>query len=435
MKLGMSLSLGLSQRMEQKQEIKLKQAISLRQELRQQLTLQISNNRVDIGLSNLDMIKSVIEQITKTSDPDTASIFENIFLLDKAFETINQEVLPLIRGRKKDIQKFAYLYLFATQTDANGEFSIEPEEDSKPITKVKVFRADYIDAITNPEKLIKEKTVLLEVFKEKPDNIYPKRISEIQTALNIADQSKELGEFIELATNLLLQKNVNGENIFKSLLQDIYLLSIMNYQFSDRLLKRMASVFAERNFDDYYDREDVYINGVLNAIGEYTLLILGIITPELFASQRVVISEQARIDFNCTDDEIVNKIISRVDLENKRQIFLSRYKTANFRPNQITDDLIRNFITKTVRAQGQHIIEKIDFHYWFDQLKESYDDTEPSDLRNKEKRAVFFYDHCARLLLSEKLNNTLIDLIKNEWHKELAMFYVTPKTEESETKD
>ncbi|MFZ2834526.1 MAG: hypothetical protein WAZ64_00645, partial [Candidatus Moraniibacteriota bacterium] len=167
----------------------------------------------------------------------------------------------------------------------------------------------------------------------------------------------------------------------------------------------------------------------INTIGEYSLISMGIITPEIFGLQKAELKD--KLYENLKDGffdkkKDLDEILKKFQLKTEGTIFWNRWKTIGIKPRAITDELVRSFITKTVRNDKDKLLEIYDYQDFFEEAKRIVLESKRS------KNAKMSYKFELRKLLVEKLSdansfNQLVVLAKKQWYQKLDMFYSQQK--------
>ena len=88
----------------------------------------------------------------------------------------------------------------------------------------------------------------------------------------------------------------------------------------------------------------------------------------------------------------------------------------------LTDNLIRDFITRTVRKSRDEILECIDFESVFEDIVTLMEQAREAGFDKEEKKDLP-RQKCIEIFINENFSEFLIRKIKNEWNDELAIFY------------
>ena len=155
---------------------------------------------------------------------------------------------------------------------------------------------------------------------------------------------EQVVEFIELVVGFPSQT----ANPLRRAMVDLYMLDRAGFLVSNRLLKRFKAVFSRRKSDLTFEKLNV---GAANIIGEYMLIGMGVIDPEIFK----LMSGENRQD---PDDEIlmesgererVGDLIAKYGLHEGKFLY-NRYATLMVRPGMKTDQIVRDFLIHDVRG-------------------------------------------------------------------------------------
>lgn len=137
-------------------------------------------------------------------------------------------------------------------------------------------------------------------------------------------------------------------NPLRRAMVDLYMLDRAGYLASDRLLKRFAAVFSRRKSDLTFEKLNV---GAANIIGEYMLVGMGVIDPEIFKLMKGEnkLAPEDEIVMEPGERKKVGELISKYGLHEGKFVY-NRYATLMVRPGMRTDKIIRDFLTNDVRG-------------------------------------------------------------------------------------
>lgn len=390
-------------------------------EIKQSLDLKMSQDILDMGNQvygkREDNLKSVIgNAIEKIPDEQIRKgmtfMFSEENLIKEIVNNRSNLVLPTNKSALGTIGDYVY--------NTNKE-------------DFKIAKADFYDALLKAEWVREENARLLDIYNSRKDdpaykNI-PQKILENEKALNFVESNRGQIETMKNAlTYLLTLKNESGLPVVHDFIKEMAVLDKLNPVLSERIQKRFSARFS--NIREKTKIDDYKI-AFLNTIGEYTLAIMGIISPDLFDLKKGYLDKEEYEDLNEEMNNIgidLKKMSSYYSLNGPGTIFVNRWKTIDIKPDRITDEKIRDFITKTVRADKDEIFAGLKFEDFFEEIKNAV-----LSSKTTEERQNMLID--LRRILQDKLSkketkNFLVNLIKEKWYSKLDIFYkIQEKTE------
>lgn len=421
--MGMSMGMGLHLNMQQRQEIHLSQ--EQKQELLQKLSQNIKEIRSKTNQAPEEMLENVIEKIVKNMPEPFNNIIPLFFGNPETQKHLLEKNVNLIKFSNKDLNLFIIDYLYDTQTDYNNNFSIQNDKESAP-ENVEISKDYFSRAMKNPDDLINELGILEQAIKDKVDNPDTiKHIKEIRNALAIASSFQNSMNDIITFLKYTLTFKVDDEKLLYSFLQDSYLLEKLDFILTERSINKLVSTFSQRPPRERTTAKK-YITPFLNAVGEFTLISMGIISPNVFTLQK---AKHNNSDIMDLEDDLkkdginLNEILKKYKIKTEGTIFWNRYHTLNHKPTRITDELIREFIINTVRKDKKVLLEAANFESFFDEMKDEFLEIPAEEKRQKNVKKDFFFEKCIELFNQEEFQEKIIDLIKTNWNKELRIFY------------
>ncbi|MEK7641742.1 MAG: hypothetical protein AAB365_01990 [Patescibacteria group bacterium] len=395
--------------------------LDLRVEFAQGLAQTIALLRKEGGGNPPDLLKDVIgvilaripegplkQAITATFTEE--SIRNQIILRPDAFAAPTQ----------RTVMDFTLDLLYHTST-ADGVFIHAINVADRPSTEpFKTTRQLFGQAYRDREGLKNE----LVVEQERLKNIARKRsvsflsVNEMSDALAIVEAVTPAIESIQYGLlYLLAQKDDSGRPILRDFCLDSVVLKQLDFLLSERLYRRFVKRFQRARYQSSAaDFEEAF----MNTIGDYTLISMGIISPDVFEVQSGELPSDL---FETTDVELANtgftmkSLAAYYGLRTEGTFFWNRYQTMNVRPCRVTDELIRRFITETVRVDRAVILAASRYaEEFFPGVVDICSENRPHHREEPLRR------HLAELCKEPGFQGTLIELLK-KWHKHLSVFY------------
>lgn len=424
MKLGMSLEQSQSMRQTQRPELK--------QELVQKMGYHIENVR-DAGPDSPDsLLQGVIDGILGAIDDDNLREGLRTLFSDETFrEKILNYAALLAAPTPERVRDVVLNYFYNIH---RGEFAFEDAEEEKheegraprvvSVQSYARFREAFISPNVPREKI--EESIKLWLPEQKAsggDPIGAKRVmDESAAALIAADFSRPHVDILIQALDTVLKKRESGAPGLTDFLRDVAIMGKLDFVVSERIQRRFADRFSKAG---WRTSPESMQNAFLNAVGEYALVSMGVVYPNLFQLNRGVRDtdayENAKDSFADAGLDL-DEVLRQSNLQGQGTFFMHRWKTIERKPSHITDDLIREFITQTVRADSERILEAADYKTLFEKARSICAEGRSGD---KDKEDVM-NDLCTELadtIASEPFEEAIIDLIRNKWYAKLDIFY------------
>lgn len=411
----MKQSMSLNHTLKQEQELKLNLSNAQKLELVQSLTVHISTIRWKLWIESDKAIINVLKKIQESLTSPLNQVLELLFFWQ------NHELINLLLEKKYDLSEnvdhwidiVVLNYLYNSQ-GANWVFRTEDSD-----IEFNILKLDFEKAILDRKKIELE---ILDLEEQKVQYSY---IKEKKDALIVADMLKEQYDYIQKFLKYILVYKVEWELLLLNFLKTSCILDKVDLLISERLLNRITSWFISRGINENTKSEKFHVL-IMNNIGLYTMVILWIINPKIFTLQYFDNSplKEALLETESNDwDTDLDEICRKFNMKNDNTIFFNRYFTLNEKPSTITNENIRNFVTKTVRTDTQEIMKHTRFNEFFSELKEKYLDLISEYKISKNDKRDYFYQKSYDLLYERDLEEILIKLINEKWYSELSIFY------------
>ncbi|MFZ2882166.1 MAG: hypothetical protein WA019_03770 [Candidatus Moraniibacteriota bacterium] len=414
-------------RMNQSLEIKIKM------ELAQALALNLEDAQAGIFGSPEEILQGVLSANLELVSNESLREGLKAFILDPMFcQQMVKNKMIMAAPTENSVKMMIVDYLHDV---FRGEFNVgEENEKGKMVIKdvLKFDKRFFIDANLDPQKQQEEIIKLEEIARslgskgQDPDGVI-RQIKQIRSALKASTASKDQRELLEKGVMFLLSlRNGEGELELRDFFRELMIFGKLNVVISERMQKRFAASFSNINKDS---NPEQFETAFINTIGEYSLISMGIITPEIFGLQKAELKD--KLYENLKDGffdkkKDLDEILKKFQLKTEGTIFWNRWKTIGIKPRAITDELVRSFITKTVRNDKDKLLEIYDYQDFFEEAKRIVLESKRS------KNAKMSYKFELRKLLVEKLSdansfNQLVVLAKKQWYQKLDMFYSQQK--------
>lgn len=416
-----------------------------RMEIKQSLDLKMSQDILDMGNQiygkREDNLKSVIGNvIEKIPDEQIRKGMELMFSEENLIKEMVNNRFNLVLPTNKSVLRTIGDYVYNANEEYFKSALSENFDDKEKINTAEkeskqpfLTKADFDDALLKAEWVREENARLLDIYNSRKDdpaykNI-PQKILENEKALNFIESNKGQIETMSNAlTYLLTLKNESGLPVVHDFIKEMAVLDKLNPVLSERIQKRFSARFS--NIREKTKIDDYKI-AFLNTIGEYTLAIMGIISPDLFDLKKGYLDKEEYEDLSKEMNNIgidFKKMFSYYSLNGPGTIFVNRWKTIDIKPDRITDEKIRDFITKTVREDKDEIFAGLKFEDFFEEIKSIV--LSPKTVEERQNMLIDLRRILQDKLSKKETKNFLVNLIKEKWYSKLDIFYkMQEKTE------
>lgn len=422
--------MGFGMRMEQRPSLQIEQ--SARHELRQELVQKMGYHAESIRDAGPDasdnLLQSVLDGILDGLDDENLREGLRTLFSDGAFrQKILDSAALLAVPTPEHVRDVVLNYFYDAHRgefpieDAGGEGQEEGREPEVVKTPYARFREAFITPSTTREKIAESVRLLPEQKASGGDPTGLERVrDEAVDALRATDLSRSHIETLMLALNAVLKKREGGKPGLSDFLRDVAVMEKLDFILSERVQRRFADKFSR--VGEKTSSESMK-NAFLNAIGEYVLVSMGIVHPDVFQLNRgmrdISAYEDAKSDFSDAGLDL-DDLLRQSRLQGPGTFFLHRWKTLGRAPSPITDELVRAFITQTVRADAERILEAAGYEAFFEKVRST---CREGELKDKEEVANDLCSELAETLAEETFETVIINLIRDKWYAKLDMFY------------
>ncbi|MCX6717218.1 MAG: hypothetical protein NTU76_00895 [Candidatus Taylorbacteria bacterium] len=419
--MNLELSQGLGMYQEQTQSLSIEQRLLLDQKL-VQLMDSLEDSFPPNGKKE-EILKKLLEQAVNNISNESLRKSLAILIADDSFtEQVLNNLDVLAFGEKQTMTDFILEYVYNMHF---GKFEISSGDSGNTEIITDVDFHFFSVAYNNPEiaeKNMKDDERSLAVTDDKSGLI--REISMYIHAKKVVELMRtEIATIIDLV-KLILNVKINDKNeTVSNFIKESALLGKFKLFESERLVKRFINkcegVAVSRLSEEYKE-------SFLNSIGEFVLISFGVISPSVFTlkqgnidsemgEQMRSIMEESGLDFD--------KIMKDYNLTKRGGFFYQRWATLNERPSAVSDDNVREFLTKTVRKDSDVLLEASGFEEIIEKIKGIKKDTKDRDEREEQFAQIF-----DELFSDTNFMNTLLECAKG-WFNELATFYPKKKAE------
>lgn len=444
------MHLGMSLRMSQEQSItqrlEMAQRVALLQSTLQQMTATIALLRAETPGSFKECVPNVLARVLECGkrqirQAEVLTAMQSLFETGTFQATVNDEVWNLSSATRQSLDFFAVRLLEQTlQKNSAGKLLIPrglKEEDLHAInmdsTVVRYFR----DAFLQPQKLQQDLDGMKELAQTSGGNGLNTGAVQDIGEINIALRAHKLmGAHYHTCRSLVklaLSISDGGEPLFMNFLRDFVVMSKLDYVLSLRIQRRFAARFEQAGPKA---RKKNYRDAMLNSIGEFVLVSLGIIAPSVFALKSAEIDEVgylfAEQNFDDMDDEEENQTPADVELskwmkqyrlQTKGRIFWNRWAMVGRQPTAFTDESIRSFIRQTVAKCTDELLEAVDFDDVFRRCQDVNAEARESEDDDDEATEALLGEVLADAFDSTKFREILQCHMRGDWYRELKVFW------------
>jgi len=429
------------------QRMTLSQRYALLQSTVQQMTATISILRASCPNNFEECIPNVLGHIVELasrqlSDPQIASGLESLFATRSFQLALAHEAENLALANRPACRDFA-LYLVENSLEKDSASRVIVPKSANPSRNSKLnmdatTHAKFREAFYNPAKMAQavQEQKLLAQDRMGSGVGAVQDISEMQIAL----RAQKLFGKHWLALESLMRfaftlREPSREGLLCGFLREHVVLSKLDYVLSLRIQKRFASRFDDagknaqaRHFQD----------AMINSIGEFVLVSLGIITPEIFHLQSFEFDEVAEAfaqqsfdDCDEDNDELPENVrgfefsrwMKRYYLKSEGRIFWNRWAMAGRKPTRYTDQLVRDFIRQTVAKHADQLLETINFPEVFKRCKEINAEATESDDDDEDATEALLGEVLADALDADSFREVLQAHMRGDWYQKLQMFW------------
>lgn len=424
MKLGLSLSMGLSQTLSQTQGLSLETRLTLSQKLAQNLSALRKANDNDPPKQFGDVIDRIIAGVENPALREQLSaLFSAVELRTRMF---NQSRVFAVPTRDR-VSNFAVSHTYHAST-SNGAFIHARAENGGtlaevPQTTFALFEDAFKDVESMRQRAAAERERLTAIIQSRTTpNVTFDSAREMEFAVMMADFARgDIETLRDVLLYLLSRKDEMGGYALKEFCLDAIILDKLDLVLSERLqrrfVKRFHRVTARSKPSDFAE-------AFLNTIAEYVLMSMGVISPSIFALQKSEVAtgfyDEVYADFKGEPVDM-KQLFDRYGLRTEGTFFWNRYRVVGHRPCRVTDQLIRTFITETVRKDASAVRKAANYESEFfpgivDIVTENRAAHREEPLR----------EHLLLLCENDAFQESLALLLRG-WYKHLDIFY--PQTD------
>ncbi|MFW0862260.1 MAG: hypothetical protein ACKKL6_01615 [Candidatus Komeilibacteria bacterium] len=403
---------GLSLSQEIKQELSPEQALELKLSLSQELSLdmiELLDESDDNPEATLDI---VLQQVCKAIDSEELrEAFQTVFGLNLLREILIKDHLELSVYSESSIRSTVVNFFAKMYKDGFPDLSSSGNKLHDKVPEglvIKVFSQGR-------EQSERDLNFLKETLKSQTDyRGTMEAFNELSNAIKIFDQYSVQ---VDNMCNIILHACQVHNQILISFFRDLVMIKQLNFLFAEKIQKRFVKKFRQiRRFDS----TDSLANHMLNTISEYVLVGMGIVSPKLFSLRVFQQDPQYLKDI----DEKLEKsgltakqLLQHYNLQTTGTVFFHRWHVLGHKLTRITDNLIRLFMTKTVRQCADELLTALDFESLIEEIK---------DLQGQKLKPTDLDVGIRELLVKSFTKKSFLRLIKGkiktDWYRHLVIF-------------
>lgn len=407
------MGLELSQGMEISLDLSPSQILDLKLSLSQKLSIEMLD-LLDSSADNPEAtLEVVLQQICEAIDnEEIQKCFEAVFSLELLRTILIKDHLQLSVISDKAIYDLVLNFFIAMYKDGFPDLS----EHKQGILHQKVSSGVMLKTFLNSkEKNESELEVLKDHLRSQRDSTGTlNAFNELSTAIKIVDQYTDQ---VENMYRIIFHACQVNDQILISFFRDLVMVKQLNLIFADKIQKRFVKRF--RRVKKFDDRKSL-ANEMLNTIAEYVLVGMGIISPKLFSLRSFQQDPQHHRDF---DERLrgsgltARQLLHHYNLQTTGTVFFHRWHVLGHKPTRITDNLIRLFITKTIRQSADDLFDALEFESLIEDIKNlKRDKLKPAELD------VEIRDLLVKAFTEYEFVSLVKEKIKNDWYKHLVIF-------------
>lgn len=418
MSLGLTMSPRQTLSLRQSQELSLSTTMTLCQKLSATLRALRSDGNNNPPEVLDDVINAVIALFG--DKPEIQAALTALFSSPIVRELMLRERRSFAVPTQPKIAMFALDCVYELSS-TNGVFNYAHGADGKMLLNPPSTTRAYLkEAYFDTEKFTRGEAAQREMIKTlQGSSVTSARLLEVnqmRDALLIAGYIKpDIEAFINAMLLLLAKRDSSGRSLLKDFMLDASVLESLDLVLSERLQRRFVKRFGRVK----HNGPDVYEEAFTNTVAEFVLMSMGIISPDIFVLQKSEMSEElfAAVSKDMEGTGIsMRGLLRHYGLSPEGGFFWNRYKVIGHRPSRITDELIKQFILQTVRADQKELLKisayREEFFPSVAQICES-----PADEREEPLRELLI-----ELFGSSEFQEGLMPLLK-KWYKHLNVFY------------
>jgi hypothetical protein len=422
---GMKLHFQLAARVEQKLET----TLTMKQVMAQSLVDSIRDTIDKLRSGSLGNTSALLTMVMETTllqaqeqvrDPVVRAALDVYFRDPTNISYMASHVDALAQATIAGFGLFARQALIESlPNEGDGIFTLKPGDREMGSTFVSLDRA-----LKEPEKIraaLDNETALARgELRDSAGSAYIAQIGEGRRALEMAE---ELAPYLEVGQRLLeiafCVTGVDSEPLLPRFFREAAVMKDLDWELSERIARRFVTRFASaRSNTPAYEFKDAMVN----TIGEFSLVSLGILAPSLFRRARGHVDELEVLFADQLVDDATDGVkavaasLRKYKLAERGPIYWCRWALPDgVKLTPVTDDLVRDFIRVTVAADTDEVLTAFKFDDFFGKIKELRSQT----TGDKGARAAHYAEALGRALGEQEFRDFLIAKCSSQWFPRL----------------
>lgn len=426
----MNLGMNLNQSLGQKQSLTLDQRISMRLEHAQQMNDDWSDIEGELGLDLRSILSGLMKRIADKAPEGLKPTLVNLSKDEDFVKTIMNSGSKLATPERDTVLLENMLkYVYAK---SNGEFRF----DGESAMPEKITFASLSNAYMQEEKAQAEIQTIEGYIKQAKED----RAAGLTTspAINIFDNPGFLDHFRESRVAMSVARGLKvfvgnltgvaklfvsgkdpviGKSLVTELFKDYDNYKKFKFMASDRLCRRFSSRALQ--FGENAKSEELRIP-LMNTVGEYSLIAMGVISPEIF---------QLR-DYEITKEEIdgvravfaeegldLDTVMKHWSLKGEGTLFWNRWGVVGRKPGAGADNDVREYITKVIREDMAKLFSPEELEDFLNEIKAIIAKS-PKGGEGRAEARMEIESELVSFLSDEDFQVALLERITSRWNSE-----------------
>jgi hypothetical protein len=286
-------------------------------------------------------------------------------------------------------------------------------------------RGRVIAALVGPEevrKSVEENTKLARELKEDGQNIEGliRDISEANASLEVAEAilpyQRVIGSLLQVGLQI---KDEEGKPNLQRFLREVDVMQGLEWELSERIVKRFIARFKSLGQSS---SSSLYTDAMMNTIGEFAMVSLGVLDPELFQKQRgevkaldVLFADQNVDDATHGSDDVTSSM-KQFGLQSSGPIYWCRWAMQGVKLSANSDRAVRGLLRDVIGQDKAEVLEAMSFGDFFEELREIKREYP------KEEVAPLFGERLGEVLTNNDFLDFLVSRAVESWYPSLRHF-------------
>lgn len=427
MSMGMSMRVTMTQAQRLELSLEHKQAMLLA--CQQKVHDSIENLRAEIGIDSGTVARGVFEGVALLAADQVRDATVREALSALLTDPGNQAYMVKYAGnltsamnaRDPSFLDFAgQAVVDGLDKDSNGQIVLPGEKSSRGVSRGRV-----IAALVDPEAVresLKEETELAKEMKDSgqdPEGLL-REISEKNGALEVAKfvapYQRTMAALLKLSFCI---KDEEGQPILRNFFREVDLLKSLDWDLSERISKRFVARFGSlRSSSSGHE----YRDAMMNTIGEFVMVSLGVLDPSLFKRMRGEVKEMDVLFTDQNVDDTSNGKVSvvatmkKLSLRQSGTIYWCRWAIPGVKLSRHSDEAIRGLLRDVIGVDKDKTLTAMGYDAFVKDLREI------KRSNNKSDALALFADRLQDTLARDEFRAYLIDRCTRSWYPALKQF-------------